>query len=497
MLEPTNKSNIDFREYWQIVKRRKYFVIIPFVLSLIVGVILGITTKPVYQSSTIVQIGQGQLLSNAMRGLIPGVTAQERLVNLRQLITSYDYLKRLVQTLNLNNQPEVLEDYEKRKNQYPNFSKDEVIELIWIDRLRNFLEINQVGPDMIQVSAFAYSPDMAYNYAQTLTQIFIDEALRREVGGIRGALEFSSEQLTLYKKKLDESEEQLRKFKVGLVQDQLANNAIISGNLDQVNTMLSNTEFELKEARDRLNFLNNQVSELGINYRSVSNVKLNQLKNKLLAAMLELSKLMQNYSWQDVKVLAINQEIEDWRSKIRDEIEMEIKVQYSVTKGNNLDVIAQKEIATMEVDFLEDRRAAYAKLVRYYGENVAKGPSHEMTLKRLEREVESNRQMYQVLLQQTQGSEIEEALQKTTAEFKFKIIEPAIKPVKPIKPDRIKLIIMAAFIGLGIGVGLIFLLEYTDHSFKKVEVVEKYLNLPVLGTIPQIELDVSNKAWGK
>lgn len=497
MLEPTNKQMIDVREYWQIAWRRKFFVIIPFILSLIIGLIIGLTTKPVYESSTVVQVGQGQLLSNTMRRLIPGVTEQQRLENLRGLITSYDYLKRLIQTLNLGNHPDILNEYDRKKDQYPDFTKEQVIELLWIDMLKRFLVIRQLGPDLIQLSAFAYTPEMAYNFAQTLTQIFIDESLKREVGGIRGALEFSSEQLTLYKKKLDDSEEQLRKFKEGLVQDQLAGTAIISGNLDQVKTMLSSTEYELKETRDRLNFFNDQIRELGINYRSSNNIKHNELKKRLLDAMLELSKLMLNYSWQDVKVLTINQEIDDLRSRIRVAIENEIKTQYSNNESKNVDLIVQKEIVAMNIDFLERRRDAYLKLVRFYDENVSRGPSRELTLNRLEREVEANREIYQMLLQQTTGSEIEQALQKTAAEFKFKVIEPAIKPVKPIKPNRLRIIVMAMALGIGIGAGLIFLLEYTDHSFKKVEVVEQFLNLPVLGTIPQIQLDAGNKPWGK
>jgi capsular polysaccharide biosynthesis protein len=91
-------------------------------------------------------------------------------------------------------------------------------------------------------------------------------------------------------------------------------------------------------------------------------------------------------------------------------------------------------------------------------------------------------------LQQTQGSEIEQALQRTMAELKFKIVEPVIKHINPVKPNRIRMMLMAVVAGIVIGGGLIFLLEYIDHSFKNVEDVEKYLNLPVLGTIPKIEV---------
>ena len=101
------------------------------------------------------------------------------------------------------------------------------------------------------------------------------------------------------------------------------------------------------------------------------------------------------------------------------------------------------------------------------------------------------------MLQETRGTEIEEALQKTEAEFKFKIIEPAIKPVTPIAPKRLRINFMAILIGMASGFGLISLIELMDHSFKNVEAVEKYLSLPVLGTVPPINMDVDHKNRGK
>ena len=219
---------------------------------------------------------------------------------------------------------------------------------------------------------------------------------------------------------------------------------------------------------------------------------LNNLKAQLLEAQIELSKLMLKYSWQDVKVLKTSSEIEDLQNKIRNEIEREIKSNHSFGDSDNIDLIVQKEIAAMDIEFLKRKRDTLSDLVQPFKRRVTKGPSRDMTISRLEREVTANREIYQTLLQQTRGSEIEEALQKTSAEFKFRIVEPAIKPIKPIKPSRIRIIIMSFVLGTAIGFGLISLLEMTDHSFKKVETVEKFLKLPVLGTMPPIEMDVGS-----
>jgi len=492
MLE-TQKKTIDIREYWQIFTRRKLFFIIPFVLSIITGVVIIMVYKPLYQSSAVIQVSPGQMISRAMQRLLPGITPQERLNNLRRLITSHLYLKRLIETLNLDQDPKMRNLAEKKKSDFPDLSVDEIVELFWINLLREYISIRQMGEDFIQISAEGNTPDFAFSLVKTLTQIFIDESLRLEVGGIRGAIEFSSEQLAIYKKKLEEAEERLRKFKEEIVYDALENRNVVSSYMDQVNVMLTATDFDLKESQDRLQFLQSQIREQNISYKSPNNNLLIHLKAQLLDAIIELSKLTLKYSWQDVKVLRTSSEIEELQEKIRNEIEREIKSSNSFGDGANVDLIVQKEIASMDVEFLKRKRNTLSDLIKPFKNRVTRGPSRDMTLSRLEREVEANREIYQTLLQQTRGSEIEEALQKTSAEFKFRIVEPAIKPIKPIKPSRIRIIIMSLVLGVAIGFGLISLLEMTDHSFKNVETVEKYLNLPVLGTMPYIDMDVGNR----
>ena len=318
------KRNFDIRVNWQIFWRRKLLFIIPLALAIFIGIVIGLTSSPVYESATIVRISHNQLLSGAMQRLVPGVTERERLTNLNRLITSHAYLKRLCETLNLNNDPKMLARAKARKNQYPDLTTKEIAELFWIRRLKSFFSIRQLGTDFIQISALGNTPDMAFNFAKTLTQIFIDESLRREVGGIRGALEFSNEQLSIYRKRLEDSENELRKFKEGVVRDNFESHSIITANLDQVNSKLSATEYELREAKDRLRFLNSQINQLNIYYEIPNTNKLNTIRSQLLDAILKLSKLMLKYSWHDVKILKLNSEIENLRKSFQQEIETEI-----------------------------------------------------------------------------------------------------------------------------------------------------------------------------
>lgn len=64
------------------------------------------------------------------------------------------------------------------------------------------------------------------------------------------------------------------------------------------------------------------------------------------------------------------------------------------------------------------------------------------------------------------------------------IIDRAEIPQKPIKPRKMLNIIIATVLGIMVGLGVAFLLEYLDNTIKTPYDVEKHLELPIIGTIP-------------
>lgn len=67
----------------------------------------------------------------------------------------------------------------------------------------------------------------------------------------------------------------------------------------------------------------------------------------------------------------------------------------------------------------------------------------------------------------------------------IEILDQPKIPKKPVKPNKKLNVLIAFFLGLMISVGLVFVLEYMDNSIKTKEEVEKYLDLPVVGIIPE------------
>lgn len=76
-----------------------------------------------------------------------------------------------------------------------------------------------------------------------------------------------------------------------------------------------------------------------------------------------------------------------------------------------------------------------------------------------------------------------------------KIIDKATLPDKnnPTKPKRLRDILIASLFGILLGLGIIFFMEYLDNTIKTSEDAEKYLGLPVIGTIPHMVYEEKNR----
>ena len=72
-------------------------------------------------------------------------------------------------------------------------------------------------------------------------------------------------------------------------------------------------------------------------------------------------------------------------------------------------------------------------------------------------------------------------------------IDPAIAPENPIKPNKMMNVAIAGVLGVMVSVGLVFVLEFLDRTYKTPTDVERHLGLPIIGAIPDMELFKTGK----
>ena len=108
---------------------------------------------------------------------------------------------------------------------------------------------------------------------------------------------------------------------------------------------------------------------------------------------------------------------------------------------------------------------------------AGKKSAEYMTLRNDVTRIES---LYNVLLQRLQEIDVSSGLQTERAS----VFEDALVDPRPVAPKKLKLMVFAAVFGLGVGVLLVFFIEYIDDSIRFPEEVEEGLGLPFFGVIP-------------
>lgn len=104
----------------------------------------------------------------------------------------------------------------------------------------------------------------------------------------------------------------------------------------------------------------------------------------------------------------------------------------------------------------------------------------------LEREVSTTREMYDSVYRKLQEVEM---LGGGRVWLDAKVIEPAAMPGRPIRPNKGMNVLLALIVGVFIGIGLAFFLEYLDSSIRSLDDIRSYLKLFPLGMVPQVDFD--------
>ncbi len=113
-------------------------------------------------------------------------------------------------------------------------------------------------------------------------------------------------------------------------------------------------------------------------------------------------------------------------------------------------------------------------------------PRQQEELIRLTRDKTINEKIYAMLLERLESAKITERLDNSGDRTKFRVIEPARLPLIPVKPDKLKLNFLGLLLGGMVGLGCVYLLEYSDTSFRSSQELKEYFGYPVLGSISKM-----------
>ena len=103
----------------------------------------------------------------------------------------------------------------------------------------------------------------------------------------------------------------------------------------------------------------------------------------------------------------------------------------------------------------------------------------------LKREADTNKELYGGLLQRMKEAGVSAGIMASN----IQVVDQAELPTAPYKPNKRLNLLLAAVVGLFLGIGLAFFFEYLDNTVKTPEDVEQLIRLPSFGMVPEISYE--------
>ena len=494
---------IDVYPYWELVKRRKWWLIIPFVLVGIIGSGYIITAPKIYRASTMILVEAQRVPSRYVQSTI-SQDLRSRLHTITQQIKSRSYLKEVIERYDLtkkgrssasnsfmNKVSEYMQNVpflaEGSASQSQKNEEKSMYSMVKI--LRDNINVSLHGRrnSAFEVSFEWSDPKIAADVANALASQFIEQNLNLRSEMAMGTTDFLNLQVRQLREKLQDKEQKLENFRnenLGSLPSQLQSNLNI---LNQLKEEKSNLIERLEMTKRRSNMMQNQIDmslqlDQNENEESVAHDEIDDLKK-------HLKRMKSKYTEKHPDVIALRKRIND----LRESNDNSSKKDYN---GENIPVLNQQDnqysnSLQMESSFvqsninnLKEEIAETNEEIKRYQRRVEKTPKVEIRLKDLQRNYETVKQRYENLLAKNLDAQMAEELEKRQKGEQFKVIDSAIPPKTPFRPHTGRLGLMTLVLGLGIGGGLSYFRESLDPAFYSAEDAESQLGRKVLVSLP-------------
>lgn len=483
--------------YLSVVSRRRWFLIVPFCAAVFVGMVLAIKLPKVYEASTLILV-QPQRVPEKIVTPVVERDIENRINTLSQQIMSRSNLERVIDKFKL-------------------FDGEAYRDMLIEDKLQNLrkrikIEVGRTrtsrDTDSFSIIYQDADPQLTMRVANGLATFFIDENLKARESIAVGTSDFLDSELESMRKRLEEQEGVLKKFReahMGELPEQLDSNLKV---LERLNQQLTQKEESLRSARVSLAALESEMTikqsalsalptpagPLATGREVEDQMSLEQLKEKLAG-------LESSYTDSHPDVVRLKLKIKKREEQPSGSGGSSARTgsptastQNYTTAQVNAEAARQKTIILGTISSLESDIAQLNQEIRSYQRRVEAAPKREQELLSIKRDYDNIRTSYNSLLNRKLEADIAVNMEKKQKGEQFQILDVAQLPEKPVSPDLHKLFLITVVAGLGLGAGVIFMIENSDTSIRHLDKLEEEIGLPVLASVPRI-FNADDRRW--
>ena len=490
--EESDSDGLDLRELWQVVLKRRWTIIVFAAIVVVAAVTATYLMTPIYRASLILQIDREDIKVTKIEDVAPtdaSTGGQDYLQTQYELLKSRSLAQRVIEQMGLADQPAeppppsmmqqvkawvvawlpgggVSQDAAAAREPADAAADGNRIEGV-ISGFLGGLTIEPVrNSRLVRLHYNSPDPKLAAAILNNLAKSYINLNLERRFDATTYARNFLQERLQQVKAKLEESERELvelsRREEIISVDQK---ESVITGNLTAASAAL------IEAGKQRMGAESVYRQMLGTRGQGLTQVleskiiqDLKQTKAKLEA---EYQENLSTYKPAYPTMVQLRGQIKQVDAMINEEvgnIRAAITSNYEAAKAEEAMLRANLDKMKQEVLSLQGR---------------------SIPLNILRREADTNRQLYDGLLQRYK----EVGVAAGVGTNNISVVDEAKVPAGPYKPSLRQNALLALVLGLLGGVGLAFLFEHLDDTFRRPEELERLLDLPLLGVIPKTPLE--------
>jgi uncharacterized protein involved in exopolysaccharide biosynthesis len=518
-------TTVGLADLWAIARRRASYFTIAFLLVFGVAAGLAIFLPPVYESKTTILIEEQQIPLDMIRTTVTDFVEQRLQTITQQFMTRRNLLD-LVQRFDL---------YKKERRR----ETDEEI----VDRFRENIALNPISTEVVdrrtgrpmtatiafEVAYQGEDPRRVQQVANVLASFYLSKNLETREEHAKSSTDFLEQESTRMAEEIEAIDAQLVELKEKYL-GSLPEQAPLSFQ------SLERMEREKGALLTRIEDFKSRRSQLAAEVFTRQAIVRNQgptAADRLKELRIQEANLLAKYSESHPDVLKIRREIEEVATDAATQEKVEGLLQELNTTRLKVDAEsdpvkraalgAQVEVLQGQIAELDPQMASRTNDVAlardpYFVATKNQLDGVEASIRSLEKEVATinagmeklNAQIalmpkveanYKRLLQQKANRELrhqevvhklEEAkasiqLERGQMAERFAIIDPAVFPEEPIKPNRLALTFIGLILGIGVGVGLAAAAEAIDTTCHSAHKLEQVTGVPVLAVIGAVQ----------
>ena len=474
---------LDIVEYWNAIAKRRWSILALTLLIAILATLVVNSIRPTYRGTTTMLIEVGKTKVVSIEDVYSqNFTNKEYFQTQVEILKSDELARKVVKKLNLETHP----DFDPRQASKGMFNgltsmfsgepRTPTAENILKRAVRTFkgdLQVQLVrNSQLVQVSFTSYDPNLAALIPNTLADVFIENDLEARVAMTQKASEWLRDRMGELRTKVDTSERSLQDFRdrERIVDTKGLAMSGAGKQLEELTRSLVEAHAKRAEAESAYGQVEAiKAGRIQASYDNVPAVLRHPLVQKLKEvegdAERKLSDAAKRYGPEHPKMIQARAELDSARENTRRQEEVVVQ-----GLGKELEAARSNELAV-------ERAVAQSKA-------DIQGINHkEFQLGVLDREVQQNRNLYDMFVNRLKETSVGSDVQSTIA----RVVDPATIPSDAYAPKKVLIVAIAAGVTLVLGAILALLLDRLNNLVNSTIDVETRLGVPALGVLQKIK----------